>query len=342
MQVFAGTDAVSVESEGFAGGGRMLRVVDGRGAAGVGALTADALWIDLCDPTEEERTAVTRAVGLTVPDRAAVAEIETSSRLVDRDGVLTLSTPMVSRDSAGGLVVAPIAFVVARDRLVTVRYAGSAVFDRFADAFRLEQGRTSGMQPFLGLLEALVDRLADVLEQLGSELDAVSADVFSRCAVGGAPTRRRDAFLQRTLADVGRKGTHISQLRDGLLGVGRIVRFVSETAAGWLHESEQRRLHVLDRDIASLNDYDAQLINKIQFLLDATLGFINIEQNNTIKVLTVVSIVGIPPTFFASLYGMNFKNMPELSWTYGYEYGLGLIGLSIVVPLLIFWRLGWL
>ena len=131
-------------------------------------------------------------------------------------------------------------------------------------------------------------------------------------------------------------------MRDGLLGVGRIVRFVFETGIAWLHETEQRRLKTLERDITSLNDYDTQLTGKIQFLLDATLGFINIEQNNTIKVLTVVSIVGIPPTFVASLYGMNFKNMPELNWAYGYQYGLGLIALSIVVPLVIFWRKGWL
>jgi magnesium transporter len=329
-------------------GAPMLRMMTGRGAPialetdrASGDLATHALWIDLCDPTEAERTEVARATGLPVPDRLAVAEIETSSRLVDQSGVLTLSTPMVSRDEAGELVVAPIGFVVAADRLLTLRYAGSVVFDRFAAHFRLDGEHRSGMQPFLGLLEALVDRLADVLEQLGAELDTVSAALFDR-GTGGAPSRRRDAFLQRTLADIGRRGAHVSQLRDGLLGVGRIVRFVAEAASGWLAESEQRRLKVLDRDIASLADYDTQLTNKIQFLLDATLGFINIEQNNTIKVLTVVSIVGIPPTFIASMYGMNFKNMPELSWTYGYEYGLGLIALSIVVPLMIFWKRGWL
>jgi magnesium transporter len=319
----------------------MLRVITGTTSPADG-LTGQAIWIDLIDPTDAERAEVERATGLPVPDRAAVAEIENSSRLVNRNGVLTLSTPMVSRDAAGDLVAAPIGFVVAPDRLLTLRYAGSVVFDRFAGHFSLGGEQVSGMQPFLGLLEALVDRLADVLEQLGAELDAVSADIFDRGTGGRAPSRRRDAFLQVTLADVGRMGAHISQLRDGLLGVGRIVRFVEETAPAWLHETEQKRLKVLDRDIASLADYDTQLTNKIQFLLDATLGFINIEQNNTIKVLTVVSIVGIPPTFIASMYGMNFKNMPELNWTYGYEYGLALIAMSIVIPLVIFWRRGWL
>ncbi len=305
-------------------------------------LAASALWIDLVNPTEAEREEVELATGLPVPDRAAVAEIENSSRLVERNGVLTLTTPMVSRGSSGDLAVAPIGFVVTTGRLLTLRYADSLVFDRFAAHFRLDDGKASGMLPFLGLLEALVDRLADVLELLGAELDDVSVKLFGRATGGSAPSRRRDAFLQKTLADVGRHGAHVSQVRDGLLGIGRIVRFVGESATGWLHESEQRRLKVLERDITSLSDYDAQLTNKIQFLLDATLGFINIEQNNIIKVLTVVSIVGIPPTFIASLYGMNFKNMPELNWTYGYQYALSLIALSIVLPLFIFWRRGWL
>jgi magnesium transporter len=305
---------------------------------------AHAVWIDLVEPNEHERAEIERVTGLCVPDRAAVAEIETSSRLVNKAGVLTLSTPMISKDSLGMLKVAPLGFVVSPQRLLTIRFAGSTVFDSFAEHWRADTGAgvISGIEPFLGILEAMVDRLADVLEQLGADLDTVSTTVFRQGSKAAGPSRRRDEFLRQTLADIGQKGEHVSHLRDGLLGVGRIVRFVQESALSWLQESEQRRLKTIERDITSLNDYDGQMTSKIQFLLDATLGFINIEQNNTIKVLTVVSIVGIPPTFVASLYGMNFKNMPELSWAYGYQYGLCLIGLSILVPLVVFWRKGWL
>jgi magnesium transporter len=329
----------------------MLRAMSGRlpfvELAADRASLADAtqaVWIDLIEPSEHERTTIERATGLCVPDRAAIAEIETSSRLVHENGVLTLSTPMISRNSHGVLNVAPLGFVIAPDRLLTIRFAGSQVFDTFAQHWHAsaEEGTISGMEPFLGIVEAMVDRLADVLEHLGAELDTLSAAVFRRGAATTGPSRRRDEFLQLTLADIGQRGERVSHLRDSLLGVGRIVRFVQETASGWLHETEQRRLKTIERDITSLNDYDVQMTGKIQFLLDATLGFINIEQNNTIKVLTVVSIVGIPPTFVASLYGMNFKNMPELGWTYGYQYGLCLLGLSILVPLIIFWRKGWL
>ncbi len=96
------------------------------------------------------------------------------------------------------------------------------------------------------------------------------------------------------------------------------------------------------QDLASLTEYDSQMTNKVQFLLDATLGFINIEQNSSIKVLTVISLVGVPPTLIASIYGMNFANMPELHWAHGYAYGLSMIALSAVLPLVWFkWR-GWI
>ena len=306
-------------------------------------LAASAPWLDLLCPTEAERAFAEHATGLRLPSEADTAEIENSSRLVAENGILTLSTPMVNRDANDQLSVRPIGFVLSCDRLVTLRYAGSKIFDHVTEHWRQTDSKAGGMQAFLTLMEALVDRLADVLEHMGAELDAISARVFrNQGSVPAKASRKRDAFLRGTLADIGRRGELISQLRDGLLGVGRIARFTHETASGWLTDAEARRLVVLERDIASLNDYDAQLTGKTQFLLDATLGFISIEQNNSIKVLTVVSIVGIPPTLIASIYGMNFKTMPELEWHYGYAYGLSLIGLSIVIPLVIFWRKGWL
>jgi magnesium transporter len=250
---------------------------------------------------------------------------------------------MIGRDTDDTLIISPLGFVVARDRLLTLRYAGSKTFDGFAADWR--QGDTEtpcgGMQPFLGLLEAMVDRLADILEKSASDLEALARQVFVPPA-HDHPSRSRDAFLRRALTDVGRTGTLIGHVRDGLLGLVRIVRFVAETAAPWLRDTEGGRLKTLERDIGSLTDYDGQLTNKVQFVLDAILGFISIEQNNIFKVLTVVSIVGIPPTFIASLYGMNFKNMPELSWTYGYYYALALIATSILAPILWFRRKGWL
>ena len=318
----------------------MLRSMSGQAAPVAGA-EASAVWIDLDRATAAEARQVAHATGLRVPLREEVAEIETSSRLIYEGATLYLTTPMLSRAEEGAPVMAPLGFVVSHDRLLTVRFAASAVIEHFAQDWRGEAPQ-SGAHPFLGLLEALVDRLADVLEHLGGEMDMLSAALFQNGPAGSLSGKRRTDFLQGTLASIGETGARVSQLRDSLLGLGRIIRFVAETQPDWITPDDRRRLATLDRDVASLNDYDIQLQDRMQFLLDATLGFISIEQNDTIKVLTVVSIVGIPPTFIASLYGMNFQHMPELSWRYGYPYALTLIALSIAVPLGIFWRKGWL
>jgi len=303
------------------------------------ALAQNAVWLDMESPTEAERAEVERATGLRLPTQADVSEVEASSRLVQAGEVLTLSMPMVATGGADGLISAPLGFVLSTNRLITLRYAPSAVFTHFAQDWRRTDA-CGGLRPFLGLLEAMVDKMADRLEQEGGALEKMTTGVFGRDMARGNP-RVRDRFLRATLTNVGRSGARISHVRDGLLGSLRIVRFVRKAAAAWTPAPEAGRLDTLEQDILSLNDYESQLINKVQFLLDATLGFINIEQNNSVKILTVVSLVGIPPTLIAGIYGMNFKVMPELNWTYGYPYGLAMIALGAVLPWLWFrWR-GW-
>src|SRR6185312_353572 len=153
---------------------------------------------------------------------------------------------------------------------------------------------------------------------------------------------REQADLRRDLQAVGRSGDLSSQIRDTLLGLGRIVPFVATHGADWMDADTKAGLETLRHGVASLSDYDVHLLNKVQLLLDATLGLINIEQNNIIKVLTIVSVVGVPPTLVASMYGMNFKAMPELDWAWGYPYALVLIAASAILPLLWFKLRGWL
>jgi magnesium transporter len=306
---------------------------------------AQAVWLDLVSPMEEERALVERATGLRVPSEAELAEIESSSRVYARGKTLFLSTPMAYRSEEGASQVAPLGFVLSPDHLITVRFAPSTAFDAFAKRFAEgEAGDAAGgvcsASAFVGLLEAIVDRLADVLEHTGGDLDAVSRRVF-RPEARRRRSNRVDAALRATLRHVGSLGDDLSNIRDGLLGVSRIVNFAPEAARDWLPETLRPRFTTLRQDIASLTEYDAQLTNKVQLLLDATLGFISIEQNNSIKVLTVVSVVGVPPTLVASIYGMNFEHIPELHWPHGYAYGLAMIVLSALVPLVWFrWR-GW-
>src|SRR6185312_2827100 len=188
----------------------------------------------------------------------------------------------------------------------------------------------------------IVDRLADILEHVGADLEGISRRVFRPERDRHMNARKTDAQLRATLRAVGRAGERLSNIRDSLVGTQRIVIYAHDTGASWIPKDTLSRFRTVRQDITSLMDYDVQLSNKVQFLLDATLGFINIEQNNGIKVLTVVSVVGVPPTLVASIYGMNFKWIPELQWEYGYFYGLAVIVLSALLPLWWFKRRGWI
>ncbi len=299
-------------------------------------------WIDVLDPTPEEGTLIERLTKLHVASRDELAEIETSSRLSFEDGVLYLSMSQLIRPDGGPARSAPLGFVLSRDRLVTIRFEHSRVFDAFPE--RMQRDKALGAGPahvFVGLLEAMVDVLADLMENIRSELDAISSRIFGEDA-GSGKRKREDAELRATLKRIGRIGDLTSRIRDSLLGIGRIVPYAAQMASDWLPPDLKPRFKTLRQDVGSLTDYDSYLANKIQFLMDAVLGFINIAQNNIIKVLTVVSVVGVPPTLVASIYGMNFKNMPELNWAWGYPYALSLIVISAVGPLLWFFRRGWL
>jgi magnesium transporter len=314
------------------------------GDMGRAALPPDLIWIDLLKPEASEVEFVEKTSGLRVPSLDELSEIESSSRLRARDGALYLSAPLIYRPEPDQPLSTPVGFVLTRDRLITVRFAEIPSFTSFADrAIPPDGPRITSAGIFTELMEAIVDRLADALEHSASELDSLSHRLF-RAGPEGPLSRRRsigEADLRVILRRVGHNGDLASKIRDSLLGIARIVPFVSTIAADWLPPELKPRLETLRQDVASLNDYDAHLLNKVQLLLDATLGLINIDQNNIIKVLTIVSVVGVPPTLVASMYGMNFEHMPELHWAWGYPYGLALIAFSAILPLLWFkWR-GW-
>jgi magnesium transporter len=318
--------------------GRVDRIL----AHGAAALDA-AHWIDLVDATDEEAKLVEQATGLHVAKYAELSEIERSSRLATRNGALYLSMPMLVRPEDTDRRARPLGFVLTRDRIITIRFGASPVFDAFiARITEADPAFDSPAALLVSLLETMVDRLADLLEQLQADLDQASVRLFREELGGKLAPRRENEALRNMLQIVGRSGDFLSRIRDSLLGVGRIVPYVAHGAAAWLSDELRSRLETLRQDVVSLNDYDAHLANKVQFLLDATLGFINTAQNNIIKVLTVVSVVGIPPTLVASIYGMNFKDMPELNWTYGYPYGLTLIVITALAPLVWFRIKGWI
>ncbi len=301
-----------------------------------------AIWIDLLQPTPAEISAVERAVGIALPTEADLAEIESSSRIYIRNGALFLSMPLVTQAETDPHI-SSIGFVLTRAHLVSIRFQPSRVFDQYiARLPQVEMADQTGVRLLVGLLEAVVDRIADVMERIRSELDGLSHTIFKDDPRRRYGPRMQDRELRRVLQTVGRAGDLTSRMRDSLLGVGRIVPYLRTAAAEFLPNDLTNRLRTLRQDISSLNDYDVHLTNKVQFLLDATLGFISIAQNNIMKVFTIASVAGIPPVLIAGIWGMNFKHMPELDWEFGYPIALLLIVLSSVLPLYWFRRRGWL
>ena len=299
-----------------------------------------AVWVDLLDPTEDERGAAERMTGLRVPTRDDVAEIESSSRVYSEGEALYMSMPYSYLGPDRQSNVTAVGFVLSDKHLMTLRYIDLPAFDSFAESYG-HAGSQSSAETFTGLAEAIVDRLADVLERVATELDHLSKTTFNDAA-NRRNMRRADQELRQLLNRVGRAGDTLGNLRDSVLGMGRLISYSQGVCDSWAPVTLKGRLATLKADIASLNDYDQQLSNKVSFLLDAVLGFINIEQNNGVKVLTIASVVGIPPTFVVGLYGMNFKNMPEYDWHYGYQFGWVMILVSVVVPLVWFRVKGWI
>jgi magnesium transporter len=299
------------------------------------------LWLDLLNPTSEEKASVESRYRLKLPSREDLSEVESSSRVSEENGVLFLSMPIVSHVSALDQPPSPLGFVLSKDLLVTIRYTRLRSFDAVAAKFSTRDAPAASVETFAALVDEMVDLSADLLEEIGAELDKISRAVFSKVHQQRRHVSRSNDALRDVLIDVGSAGERLSRIRDILLGLQRIIPFVSGSERDWIPDKVQGRLKTAQTDLLSLADYETHLFGKVQFLLDAVLGFINTKQNDIFQVLTIVSVVGIPPTLVASIYGMNFKNMPELTWAWGYQWGLGLIVLSTVLPILWFkWR-GW-
>lgn len=306
------------------------------------ASLANAIWIDMLSPTPEERAMVEAAVGLELPTEAEIAEIESSSRVSIENGVVYLSMPLLTQVDTDPNS-ASIGYVLSKHQLITIRFRTSRVFDNYAARLpRTEMADQCGTRILVGILEAIVDRLADVMELSRNELDSVSRRIFHGNADGPHRPTAEDRALRATLRTLGRVGDLVSKVRDSLLGIRRIASYLAQVEKEMFAPDLRTRLKTLRQDIGSLTDYDLHLTNKTQFLLDATLGFINIAQNNIMKVFTITSVLGIPPVLLAGMWGMNFKNMPELDWAWGYPMAIVAIIVSAVAPLYWFRKRGWI
>jgi magnesium transporter len=310
----------------------------------VGDLTAnstDIVWVDLFNPSKEEEDTVESWLGVGIPTREEMEEIEISSRLYSENGAYIMTATLPAQTEGDRPEMLPVTFVLAGERLVTIRYHEPRAFQTFPmRAEKVDTGCTGGETILVSLLEAIVDRLADVLERASRDVVDISQDVF------GSKERKaskRDRDFQAILHRIGSKEDLVSKIQDSLLTLQRLSGFLANVVSQDLHTKVLRaRVKTISRDVASLSDHASFQTQKITFLLDATLGMINIEQNAIIKIVSVAAVVFLPPTLVASVYGMNFEDMPELKWLYGYPVALGLMVVSAVLPYWFFRRKGWL
>jgi magnesium transporter len=300
------------------------------------------VWVDLYNPTNEEIAKACTDYQLDIPPREQLEEIEFSSRLQYEDDVFTISVPVTPHAKDGGEdVTTPLGFVLTKDLLVTVRFAQLHTFD--AITARVKRRPRSAPDIFMVILEAMIDYSADRLEDLRAAALKISQRIFHKEMQDWQRNKvaKVSRMLRDTLVEIGDIGERLSHIRDTLLVLQRAVPYVTEHGDGWLEDLVKARLKMAAADVQSLNEYEVHLTDKLQFLLDADLGFISTEQNDLFKVMTIWSVVGIPPVLFAGIWGMNFHFMPELAWHLGYPLALGTIVLSVLLPLMWFkWR-GW-
>ncbi|KAB7645464.1 magnesium transporter CorA family protein [Polymorphobacter fuscus] len=305
-----------------------------------GALPSGAVWIDMFNPTHDEEAFVEAATGIGVPTRDEMAEIETSSRLYTEDGAIYMTATLATGIMRGAAESHAVSFVLTPAHLITVRYAEIVSFDRFAGhAERAPAMCATPPMALVNLLDGVVDRLADSIEHIGRDVDAISRKAFGR-ARGNGSQRLSNLVLQTLLVRLGSAQDSLSKARDSAVSLSRALGYLAFAAP----KNADLGPHIksLTRDLASLTDHATYMNGNITFLLDAALGFISIEQNAVLKIFSVGAIVFLPPTLIAGIYGMNFDFIPELHWHFGYPWALMLMVASAVLPYVFFrWR-GWL
>ena len=299
------------------------------------------VWLDLFAPTDEERTAIDKELGVELPNRSEMLEIEPSSRLyVDGDATYMTAT-VITHAEAANPSSDVVTFVLTRNRVITLRYEDPKPLKNFAGKLIKQPAMCATAEDaLLHMIDAFIDRIADILEKVAVDLDATSQTIFREAPVKeGRPSQLDMRAVLRTL---GRNEDLASTARDSLLSMSRMLRFLAQTFEATARKDQKGHIRTMLADLEWLSQHSGFEANKVQFLLDATLGLINIEQNGIIKIFSVAAVVFLPPTLVASVYGMNFQWMPELTWKHGYPIAIALMIASAILPYVFFKKKGWL
>jgi magnesium transporter len=303
-------------------------------------LPADAVWIDLIEPTREEDRRVEEFLGIAIPTRDEMEDIEPSNLLYTENAARYMTARILCHSDSTLPRLVPVSFILTERALVTVRYDEPRSFAMFAS--RAVRPGGCGLQPEVvldGLIETIIDRAAEILASVGDGIAVSSREVFE-----GDPKISERGGYQQVIRNLGRQGELISNVRESMVTLERLLLYLSANFQRPQRTSGfQAEWRTAVRDVQSIEEHASFLNNKIQFVLEATLGLVSIEQNKIIKLFSVVSVVLMPPTLIASIYGMNFKRwFPELEWEYGYPLALLTMVIAAVLPYLFFKNKKWL
>ena len=297
-------------------------------------LPAGVIWLDLIDPRPDEDSAVETALGLSIPTRAEMAELEASSRLYREDGATYLTADIIHNGDTDLPTVDPVTFILTPGPLVTIRYFDPKPFALLIEKLERQPHLcVSGPALFLELMEAIVDRASDILSVNAARVDGVANHVFSQGKTVG---------FQKLITQLGRAHIVNARIEQSLAGLARIFVYVASDERIEPVPEAREHLRSLSGDAASLIVHNQAVAQGINFQLSAALGLINIEQSSIVKVFSLVTVCLMPPTLIGAIYGMNFEHMPELRWIQGYPLAILAMLISGLSPLIWFRRKGWL
>jgi magnesium transporter len=306
-----------------------------------------AVWLDFVSPQEDKL--VERTLGIAVPTREEMQEIEVTSRLYLENGAHYMTATLVCRSDTEVPLTTPVTFILSGHRLTTVRYEEPKPFTIVgAKLARQSPATISGETVMMDLLDAVIAHAADILVKIRSEIDAASHDILE--PEGNTDHTRS---FKEILKAIGRKGDQISKVRESLMSIGRLLLYLAAEADNMKWAKDQRAtLKGMQRDVQSLSDHAIYFSGKINFLLDALFGAVSLEQNtqlqvvrmelSIIKIFAVAAVVFLPPLLIGSIYGMNFKHMPELEFEFAYPLALMLMLFATIVPYFFFKWKKWL
>ena len=301
---------------------------------------AGAVWVDLLEPSRDEEALIERILSIEVPTRDELKDIEPSSRLYTDGSAAYMTASLMVKAESSLPHLTDVAFILMPDRLLKVRYAEPRSFSLFKSAMhRIPGGCSSPTVMITRLLETVADRTAEILETAVARADKLSLEVFGDKR---HLSRRPPRYLEDRVVQVSALHRLVAKTRDSLMSLSRVLTFLHGLPALQSDRDSLELCRTVTRDVQSLSEHANFVAGNITFLLDASLGLISLEQNAIIKIFSIASVVLLPPTLIASIYGMNFEFMPELRIAAAYPLTLAAMVLSAIVPFFFFRWKGWL